>query len=144
MASTHRASEPEPLFPFEFIRQPAEVREPTMAANLVTPKSSSKEADEPDGHCTSPSSRRADRHTKRRRNLTSAAAAIPAEGDRYVSLAGAGAIFGVSPETLRRRISDGSLPANKGGYNLIRVLLSNVARLFPPIPAVDPEDYERW
>ena len=74
----------------------------------------------------------------------SRAAIIPTGDDRYVSLAEAGALFGVSPETLRRRISDGSLPANRGGYNLIRVLLSNVAKLFPPIPTVDPDDYTMW
>ncbi len=144
MASTHQAPEPEPLFPFEFIRQPADDGEPRGTADVVPLKSAPKEADEqglPDA--PRPSSRAA-RHTTRRRSLRGSAAAIPAEGDRYVSLAEAGELYGVSQETLRRRIREGALPAVKGGYNLIRVLLSDVAKLFPPLPAVDPEDYVTW
>lgn len=144
MASTNQSPEPEALFPLEPVRQTAGLGEPRITANVVRLKPSPKEADEHGLHDTSPLSRRGARHTTTRRNLRGPAAAIPVEGDRYVSLAEAGELFSVSQETLRRRIREGALPAVKGGYNLIRVLLSDVAKLFPPMPTVDPDDYVKW
>lgn len=143
MASTNQSPEPEALFPLEPVRQTADLGEPRITANVVRLKPSPKEpADH--GLPDTPLSRRSSRHTTRRRNLRGSAAAIPVEGDRYVSLAQAGELFSVSQETLRRRIREGALPAVKGGYNLIRVLLSDVAKLFPPMPTADPDDYQRW
>ena len=144
MASINKSPEPDALFPLESVRQTASLGEPGITANVVRLKSSPKEADEHGLPDTPPLSRRSARHTTRRRNPRGSAAAIPVEGDRYVSLAEAGELFGVSQETLRRRISEGALPAVKGGYNLIRVLLSDVAKLFPPMPTVDPDDYAWW
>lgn len=144
MASHNTAPDPEPLFPLEPGPEPSEPGDssgitPTVVPFAPRPKDS-------DGAETSggrPRRKRTPRRTTRRTNMPKAAA-IPADGDRYVSLAEAAALFGVSAETLRRRISEGVLPANKGGYNLIRVLLSNVAKLFPPMPTVDPDDYPEW
>lgn len=144
MASTNQSPEPEALFPLEPVRQTAGPGEPRITANVVRLNPSAKEADEHELPDTPRLSRRSARHTTRRRNLRGSAAAIPVEGDRYVSLAEAGELFSVSQETLRRRISEGALPAVKGGYNLIRVLLSDVAKLFPPMPTADPDDYQRW
>ena len=69
---------------------------------------------------------------------------LPFEEIEYISLKEAARRYGVSYDTLRRRISEGKLPAVKGGYKLIRVLAKDVAKLFPPIPTVDPADYPRW
>lgn len=69
---------------------------------------------------------------------------LPFEEVEYISLKEAARRYGVSYDTLRRRISEGKLPAVKGGYKLIRVLAKDVAKLFPPIPTVDPADYGQW
>lgn len=69
---------------------------------------------------------------------------LPLEEVEYISLTEAARRYGVSYDTLRRRISEGKLPAVRGGYKLIRVLAKDVAKLFPPIPTLDPDDYSRW
>ena len=63
----------------------------------------------------------------------------------WVSLREAAKIYAISTYTLRRRIASGDLPAVKLGYKLIRVRISDLDRLFPPIPTTRPEDrYHRW
>ena len=52
-------------------------------------------------------------------------ATTPHPEAQYVSLRDAAKIYGVSVETLRRRISEGVLPAVKSGYKLIRVRLDD-------------------
>lgn len=69
---------------------------------------------------------------------------LPVEEIEYISLKEAARRYGVSYDTLRRRISEGKLPAVKGGYKLIRVLAKDVAKLFPPIPTLDPSEYGQW
>lgn len=68
--------------------------------NVVPLKSSSMEADEHGLSDTLPPSKRATGFAKRRRSRGRSAAAILAEDDRYVSLAEAGELCGVSQETL--------------------------------------------
>ena len=63
----------------------------------------------------------------------------------YVSLVEAARIYGVSVDTLRRRISTGELPAVKSGYKLIRVRLSDLDKVFRPIPTTSRDHYAyRW
>ena len=63
----------------------------------------------------------------------------------WISLREAARIYAVSTYTLRRRIATGHLPAVKLGYKLIRVRITDLDRLFPPIPATRAEDrYRRW
>lgn len=63
----------------------------------------------------------------------------------WISLREAARIFGVSVDTLRRRISTGELPAVKLGYKTIRVRREHLDKLFRPIPAADPYEYTyRW
>lgn len=132
MAGHNNAPDPEPLFLLEPDPEPSEPGESSGDTPTVVPFAPRpKDAAGTETPGARPRRKRPDRHATRRTNMPKAAA-IPADGDRYVSLAEAAALFGVSPETLRRRISEGVLPANKGGYNLIRVLLSNVAKLFRP------------
>ena len=72
-------------------------------------------------------------------------ATTPHPEAQYVSLRDAAKIYGVSVETLRRRISEGVLPAVKSGYKLIRVRLDDLDRVFRPMPTVDPREYTyRW
>lgn len=59
----------------------------------------------------------------------------------WISLREAARIFGVSVDTLRRRISTGELPAVKLGYKTIRVRREHLDKLFRPIPAADPYEY---
>lgn len=63
----------------------------------------------------------------------------------WISLRDASHIYGVSTDTLRRRISTGELPAVKLGYKTIRVRREHLDKLFRPIPAADPYEYTyRW
>jgi len=51
-------------------------------------------------------------------------------------------IFGISVDTLRRSVSSGKLPASRFGRRLIRVRITDLERLYRPIPAVD--ELARW
>mgnify|MGYP001329899438 CR=1 FL=1 len=63
----------------------------------------------------------------------------------YISLREGARIYGVSVDTLRRRISEGVLPAIKSGYKLIRVRIADLDRVFRPMPTVDPNEFRyRW
>lgn len=54
----------------------------------------------------------------------------------WLSLQQAAAFYGVSVDTLRRRISAGKLRASRFGVKLIRVRVEDLDRLFRPIPTV--------
>ena len=56
----------------------------------------------------------------------------------WLSLQQAAAIYGVSVDTLRRRIRHGQLPASRFGQRLIRVRTQDLDRMFRPIPTVQP------
>ena len=56
----------------------------------------------------------------------------------WLSLQQAAAIYGVSVDTLRRRIRHGQLPASRFGQRLIRVRTQDLDKLFRPIPTVRP------
>ena len=63
----------------------------------------------------------------------------------YPPLHETGHIYGVSVDTLRRRIAEGALPAVKSGYKLIRVRIADLDRVFRPMPTVDPNEFRyRW
>ncbi|MFT4110940.1 helix-turn-helix domain-containing protein [Propionicimonas sp.] len=47
-------------------------------------------------------------------------------------------MYGVSVDTLRRRIAHGHLPASRFGGRLIRVRIEDLEGLFLPIPTVRP------
>ena len=54
-----------------------------------------------------------------------------------ISLQDAASILGVSVDTVRRRIADGSLPAQRiTGSRLIRVSRADVEALLEPVPTV--------
>lgn len=53
---------------------------------------------------------------------------------RWVSVPTAAKAVGVCAQTIRRRISDGSIPAYRFGPTLLRVQLEDVERAFRPIP----------
>ncbi|MBB1515260.1 helix-turn-helix domain-containing protein [Tessaracoccus sp. MC1679] len=55
----------------------------------------------------------------------------------WLSLQQAALYYGVSVDTLRRRISAGRLPAARFGVRLIRVRVEDLDRLFRPIPVGD-------
>jgi excisionase family DNA binding protein len=55
----------------------------------------------------------------------------------WLSLQQAAAIYGVSVDTLRRRIAAGKLPASRFGVRLIRVRVADLDRLYRPIPIGD-------
>lgn len=60
------------------------------------------------------------------------------ERDAHISLQQAGVILGVSDDTVRRRIADGSLPASRiAGSRLIRVKRSDVKALLKPVPTAE-------
>jgi excisionase family DNA binding protein len=60
------------------------------------------------------------------------------ERDAHISLQDAGVILGVSDDTVRRRIADGSLPAFRiEGSRLMRVKKSDVMSLLRPVPTVE-------
>ena len=52
----------------------------------------------------------------------------------WLSLQRAAALYGVSVDTLRRRIAEGRLPASRFGQRLIRVRVEDLERLYRPIP----------
>jgi len=53
---------------------------------------------------------------------------------RLLTIADAAARIGVHPCTVRRRISDGTLPAFRvGGQRLIKIRESDLDRLLPPV-----------
>ena len=54
----------------------------------------------------------------------------------WLSLQQAAAIYGISVDTLRRRIAHGQLPASRFGSRLIRVRAEDLEHMFRPIPAV--------
>lgn len=56
----------------------------------------------------------------------------------WVSLQQSALLYGVSVDTLRRRIAHGHLPASRFGGRLIRVRLEDLERLFRPIPTIRP------
>ena len=58
-------------------------------------------------------------------------------GPEWLSLQQAALFYGVSVDTLRRRISAGRLPAARFGVRLIRVRVEDLERLFRPIPVGD-------
>lgn len=55
----------------------------------------------------------------------------------WLSLQQAALMYGVSVDTLRRRISDGKLPASRFGIRLIRVRAEDLDRLYRQIPLGD-------
>jgi excisionase family DNA binding protein len=66
--------------------------------------------------------------------------ALPAWGQpapEWLSLQQAATIYGVSVDTLRRRISAGKLPASRFGVRLIRVRIEDLDRLYRPTPIGD-------
>mgnify|MGYP002385328705 CR=1 FL=1 len=54
----------------------------------------------------------------------------------WLSLQQAAVVYGVSVDTLRRRIAGGQLPASRLGVRLIIVRVDDLDRLFRPIPTV--------
>jgi excisionase family DNA binding protein len=71
--------------------------------------------------------------------------AQPAHHDRWgrpepewLSLQQAAVVYGISVDTLRRRIRHGQLPASRFGQRLIRVRVTDLDRLFRDIPTVRP------
>ncbi len=61
---------------------------------------------------------------------------MSADSER-ISLQDAAKILGVSVDTVRRRVADGSLPAERIGTRLLRVRRDNVETLLRPVPTVD-------
>ena len=55
---------------------------------------------------------------------------------QWLSLQQAASIYGVSVDTLRRRVIAGDLPASRLGQRLIRVRMEDLAHMFRPIPTV--------
>lgn len=55
----------------------------------------------------------------------------------WVSLQQAALIYGVSVDTLRRRIATGALPASRMGARLIRVRITDLDRVCRPIVVVE-------
>ena len=62
----------------------------------------------------------------------------------WLSLQQAAVVYGVSVDTLRRRIAHGQLPASRFGGRLIRVRVEDLDRLFRPIPTVRPPVRGTW
>ena len=60
----------------------------------------------------------------------------------WLSLQQAALIYGVSVDTLRRRIRAGKLPASRFGVRLIRVRIEDLDRLYRHIPIGD--ELARW
>jgi excisionase family DNA binding protein len=60
----------------------------------------------------------------------------------WLSLQQAATIYGVSVDTLRRRIRAGKLPASRFGVRLIRVRAEDLNPLYRPIPVGD--ELARW
>jgi excisionase family DNA binding protein len=62
--------------------------------------------------------------------------AVSQRQQAWLSLKQAATIYGVSVDTLRRRITAGKLPALRFGPRLIRVRACDVEALFRPIPTI--------
>ncbi|RNL79171.1 helix-turn-helix domain-containing protein [Nocardioides marmorisolisilvae] len=62
----------------------------------------------------------------------------PTNKRRLVTIAAAAQYADVNPRTIRRRISDGSLPGYRMGPRVIRVDLNELDALLRPIPAAGP------
>lgn len=67
--------------------------------------------------------------------------ALPAHHDNWgrpepewLSLQQAAVIYGVSTDTIRRRVASGDLPAFRCGRRIIRVRAEDLSRLFREIP----------
>ena len=60
----------------------------------------------------------------------------------WISLQQAALMYGVSVDTLRRRIRAGMLPASRFGVRLIRVRIEDLDRLYRRIPIGD--QLARW
>jgi len=56
----------------------------------------------------------------------------------WLSLQQAADIYGVSVDTLRRRVITGDLPASRLGRRLIRVRIEDLDHMFRPIPTAQP------
>lgn len=61
----------------------------------------------------------------------------------WLSLQQAAAAYGVSVDTLRRRIAAGKLRASRFGVRLIRVRVEDLDKLFRPIPTGDDPSQRR-
>ena len=59
---------------------------------------------------------------------------IDPRGQEWVSLQEAAALYCISVDTVRRRISSGDLPASRCGRRIVRVRVDDLDRLFRPIP----------
>ncbi len=55
----------------------------------------------------------------------------------WLSMQQAASIYGVSVDTLRRRIREGKLPASRFGVRLIRVRAEDLERLYRRVPIGD-------
>ncbi len=53
----------------------------------------------------------------------------------YLSVEEAAQVMSVSAKTIRRRISDGTIPANQCGRRIIRIRLDELEAAFRPIPS---------
>jgi len=53
----------------------------------------------------------------------------------YLSLKEAAEVRSLSTKTIRRRISDGSIPAYRGGHRHIRIRLDELEAAFRKLPA---------
>lgn len=54
---------------------------------------------------------------------------------RWISIRQAAASYGVSVDTIRRRIATGQLPASRCGGRIIRLRITDLDRLFKPLTA---------
>lgn len=54
----------------------------------------------------------------------------------YISLAEAATMLSMSPKTIRRRISDGTIPAYRCGGRHIRIRLEDVESVMRRVPSV--------
>ena len=61
----------------------------------------------------------------------------------WLSLQQAALIYGVSVDTLRRRIATGALPASRIGARLIRVRIADLERVCRPIVVVQRTAHRR-
>ena len=64
--------------------------------------------------------------------------AINPPAPEWLSLQKAALIYGVSVDTLRRRVATGDLPASRLCRRLIRVRIQDLDHMFRPIPTVRP------
>lgn len=60
---------------------------------------------------------------------------VATTSEDWTSIQRAAEFVGCNPKTIRRKISDGSLPAVRLGPRMIRVRLSDVKALMRPVPA---------